>query len=332
MIDASVLVVGGGAIGGVTAAKLTGALRRVAVLDASRRHVERLRGEGLLLDELGEDRRVVIEAHADPGALGERFDFALVTLKAAFHEAALPPLRERDAAECFVSLGNGLVQDRVAELVGADRLIAGIVEWGATNLGPGRLAQTTRGPFVVGELDGPPRERTHRLAEALGPAAEVRVSEDIRSQIWAKLLVNSVFSGLGAVAGQLYEEVVADPAGRELALAMWREGYEVGLAEGLTPDRVLGVDAAALADPERAGEALAVAMEGHGATKASMLQDLERGVPTEVDAIDGAVVARGRRHGLATPLHARVVELIHAAERGERTPSPEALRELALTV
>ena len=327
MIDASVLVIGGGAIGGVTAAKLTGALRRVAVLDADREHVERLRGDGLELDDLGEQRRIVIEAHADPDDLDERFDFALVTLKAAFHEAALPPLR--DAAQHFVSLGNGLVQDRIAELVGPERLIGGLVEWGATNLGPGRVAQTTSGPFVVGELDGPPRERTHRLAEALGPAGEVKVSEDIRSHIWAKLLVNSVFSGLGAVTGLLYEDVVADPAGRAVALAMWREGYEVGLADGLEPGRVLGVDAAALADPERAEAALAIAMENHGATKASMLQDLERGVPTEVGVIDGAVVERGRRHGVETPLHSAVVALIHAAERKQRTPSPDGLQQLA---
>ena len=49
-----------------------------------------------------------------------------------------------------LSLGNGLVQDRLAELVGTGNLISGIVEWGATNIGPGHLAQTTDGPFVVG--------------------------------------------------------------------------------------------------------------------------------------------------------------------------------------
>jgi 2-dehydropantoate 2-reductase len=327
MIDASVLILGGGAIGGVTAARLTGAVRRVAVLDADRTHVARL-NEGLRVNLLGEERRVPIAAHADPSELGQRFDFALVTVKAAHHEAALPPLAARDAAETFVSLGNGLVQERVAELVGGDRLIAGIVEWGATNLGPGHVAQTTRGPFVVGELDGPPRERTRRLAEVLAPAAETRISEDIRAQIWAKLLVNSVFSGLGTVAGATYEEVVADPAGRAVALAMWREGYEVGLAQGLEPPEVLGVEAAALADPEQADAALEQAMARHGATKASMLQDLERGARSEVDVIDGAVVERGREHGVATPLHERVVELIHAAERGERRPGRTALREL----
>ena len=144
--------------------------------------------------------------------------------------------------------------------------------------------------------------------------------------IWAKLLVNSVFSGLGAVAGETYAEVVARPEGKRAALRMWREGYEVGRAQGLKPGKVLGVEASALAEGDEA--ALATAMEGHGATYASMLQDLERGVPTEVDVIVGAVVDRGQEYDVPTPLHARVVELIHAAERGERTPSADALAEL----
>ena len=91
MIDASVLVVGAGAIGGVTAAKMTGGVRRVAVLDADREHVERMRA-GLDLDVLGEGRRVELEAHAVPSSLEGPFDFALVTLKAPHLEAALKPL------------------------------------------------------------------------------------------------------------------------------------------------------------------------------------------------------------------------------------------------
>jgi 2-dehydropantoate 2-reductase len=314
VIDASVLVIGGGAIGGVTAAKLTGNVRRVVVLDANEEHVARLNG-GLRLDVLGEERTLKVEATTE--ANGE-FDFGLVTLKAAHHEAAL---RGLEGIRCFVSLGNGLVQDRLREIVGAD-LVAGIVEWGATNKGPGHLVQTTEGPFVVGPRD----ERTERLREVLAPAGEVRVVDDIDSVIWAKLLVNSVFSGLGAVAGETYAEVTARPEGKEAALRMWREGYEVGTAQGLEPGTVLGVEAKALAAGDE--QALDEAMQRHGATYASMLQDLDKGVPTEVDVIVGAVAAKGREHGVPTPLHDRVTELIHAAERGERTPSPEGLQTL----
>ena len=333
MIDASVLVVGAGAIGGVTAANMEGRVRFVSVLDANREHVERMRDPGLLLDELGEERYVRLDAHTDPLDFEDPFDFALVTLKAPHLEAALGPLVEHGMARAFVSLGNGLVQDRIATIVGDENLIVGTVEWGATNLGAGHLAQTTRAPFVIGEPEGETRERTRLLAEALGAVADVRITENISGQVWSKLLVNSSFSGLGAVSGLLYREVVTDPDGREAALAVWREGYDVGMAQGIALDEVLGVPAESLVvrspqDRQRADEALEVAMGYAGATKASMLQDLEKGAKTEVDVINGGVVERGREYGVETPLNARVVELVHAMERGEQRPGRDVFEEL----
>ncbi|HET7272160.1 MAG TPA: ketopantoate reductase family protein [Rubrobacter sp.] len=335
MIDASVLVVGAGAIGGVTAAKMTGGVRRVTVLDANREHVERMRDPGLLLDDVGEEKRVQLDARADSAEIEDPFDFALVTLKAPYLEAALGPLVERGLTQTFVSLGNGLVQDRIAAIVGNDNLVVGTVEWGATNLGAGHLAQTTRAPFVIGEPDGETRERTRLLANILETVADVRITENISGQVWSKLLVNSAFSGLGAVSGLLYREVVADPDGREAALAVWREGYDVGMAQGITLDEVLGVPAESLVvrgqeDRQRADEALEVAIGHAGATKASMLQDLERGAKTEVDVINGGVVERGREYGVETPLNAHVVELMHAMERGERGPGPDVFEELRI--
>jgi 2-dehydropantoate 2-reductase len=240
---------------------------------------------------------------------------------------------ERGLARTFVSLGNGLVQDRIAAIVGDDNLVVGTVEWGATNLGAGHLAQTTLAPFVIGEPEGSTKERTRLLAEVLETVAEVRITENISGQVWSKLLVNSAFSGLGAVSGLLYSEVVADPAGREAALAVWREGYDVGAAQGITMDEVLGVPADSLVtrgpeDRQRADEALEVAMGYAGATKASMLQDLEKGVKTEVDVINGGVVKRGRDYSVETPLNARVVKLMHAMERGERRPGPDVFEGL----
>ena len=333
MTDASVLVVGAGAIGGVTAAKLVGKIERVAVLDANAEHVARMRDPGLDIDVLGEERRVVLEAYSDPVDLKGPFDFALITLKAPHLESALTPLVERGLAKTYVSLCNGLVQERIGEIVGSENLIWGTVEWGSTNLGPGRLAQTTSNPFVIGEPDGATRDRTRRLAEVLRNVEDVRVTENIRGQVWTKLLVNSSFSGLGAVSGLLYREVIDDPAGREVALALWREGYNVGTAQEIELDEVLGVEAESLVlrgpeDREEVDEALEVAMGFAGATKASMLQDLERGLETEVDVINGAVVDKGREYSVETPVNARVVELMHAMERGERKPGRDVFGDL----
>src|SRR5919112_667683 len=124
-------------------------------------------------------------------------------------------------------------------------------------------------------------------------------------------------------------------AGREAALAVWREGYDVGAAQGITMDDVLGVPPDSLVargpeDRQRADEALEVAMGYAGATKASMLQDLEKGVKTEVDVINGGVVQRGREYGVETPYNERVVDLMHAMERGERRPGRDAFDELTV--
>jgi 2-dehydropantoate 2-reductase len=329
-----VLVVGAGAIGGVTAGRLTRAGRPVTVLDANAEHVELMRAPGLRFEEPDETSYVPIDAVTSADDLTGRFDFALVTLKSPYLEAALVPLVHRDLVDTYVSLGNGLVQDHVAALVGSDRLLVGTVEWGATNLGPGHVRQTTFAPFVLGETDGGYSPRLAALAETLGSAARVRVSDNVLGQVWAKLLLNSTFSGLGAVCGQTYGEVVAEPLGRAVAFALWTEGYDVARTADVVLDEVLGVDPRGLvvrdsADVPRADEALAVVMDQVAATKASMLQDLERGLPTEVDVINGGVADTARRLGLRSPLNARLVDLVHGCERAERAPGPSVLKELA---
>ena len=316
------LVVGAGAIGGVTAALMQGGVRQVVVLDSSREHVERLRDPGLLLDRLGELSRVVLDARTSVAELDGHFDFALITLKAPALEAALPPLAARELVDTFVALGNGLVHDRIAAIVGRQRLVVGTVEMGATNLGPGHLRQTTDNPFVIGELDGAPRDRTHRLARILEPVAGVHLTDNIAGQLWSKLLVNTSLSGLGVVGGCTYGEVAADPGGREALFRLWSEGHELGLAQGLRLEPVLGIDAAALASPDPVvrDAALETTIAAAGATKASMLQDVERGLPTEVDVINGSVVARAVELGAEAPCNAAVVALVHRYERGEASP------------
>jgi 2-dehydropantoate 2-reductase len=168
----------------------------------------------------------------------------------------------------------------------------------------------------------------------LATVAEVRLTDNIEGQIWSKLLVNSGLSGLGVVGGVLYRDVIEDPAGRAALLAVWGEGYRVGAAQGLELDEVLGIQPDALVgrDADDVDEALRIVAGLAGATKASMLQDVERGLPTEVDVINGAVVERALELGLRAPANAQVVELVHAFERGELSPSPDHFQRVAAAV
>jgi 2-dehydropantoate 2-reductase len=329
MIEANVLVVGGGAIGGITAAKLTGEVRRVVVLDTNEEHVRCLREPGLAYEEDGAEHIVALEAVGSAAELEGDFDFALIAVKSPFHRAALEPLVAAGKVDSFVSLGNGLIQDRMAELVGEDRLLSCIVEWGGSNIGPGRVVRDTIAPMVVGELDGSERERTRLLARCLEAVGEAHVTRNLRGKIWSKLLVNSAFTGLSAVSGLRYGEVVEHPDGRTAAYEIWAEGVAVGEAEGLTLEPVYGVEPQALIDRDDAALARIMAIAGN--TRPSMLQDLEQGRDTEVDVVNGGVAQRGRAHSIATPFNDRVVELVHAMERGERSPAPEELTGLVAT-
>ena len=322
----SVLVVGGGAIGGITAAKIAGDGHRVVVLDTNEAHVARLRDPGLTFEEAGAEHTVPLEAVESAGELEGEFDFGLVAVKSPFHRAALEPLAATGKVETFVSLGNGLIQERMAELVGADRLLSCLVEWGGNNLGPGRVVRDTIAPMVVGELDGSERERTRLLARCLEAVGPVRLTGNIRGQIWSKLLVNSSCTGLSAVSGLRYGAVAEHPDGRRAIYAIWAEGYAVAEAEGIELDEVLDVQPHELV--ERDDAALDRLMAIAGNTKPSMLQDLEQGRDTEVDVVNGGVAQRGRAHGIATPFNDRVIELVHAMERGERSPAPDELTGL----
>jgi 2-dehydropantoate 2-reductase len=326
MIDASVLVVGGGAIGGITAAKLVARVERVVVLDTDEAHVARLRDPGLAFTEAGVEHVVALDAVTDAAQLTGRFDFALVAVKSPFHRAALEPLASSSAIDSFVSLGNGLIQDAMAQIVGPGRLLSCSVEWGATNAGPGRAVRDTIAPMVVGELDGAERERTRLLASCLEAVGDVRITRNLRGQIWSKLLVNTAFTGLSAVSGLRYGDVADHPDGRAAAYAIWTEGVAVGEAEGLTLETVLDVDPRELVAHDHLALARMMAIAGN--TKPSMLQDLEQGRATEVDVVNGGVAARGRAHGIATPFNDGVVELVHAMERGERVPAPSELTAL----
>jgi 2-dehydropantoate 2-reductase len=327
MTDARILVVGAGAIGGITAAKLAeGNVGRVVVLDTNEEHVAALRDPGLTVEEEGGDSTVPLEAVTSADDLDGEFDFALIAVKSPFHRAALEPLAATGKVESFVSLGNGLIQDRMGEIVGADRLLACIVEWGGNNLGPGRVVRDTIAPMVVGELDGEERDRTRLLAQCLEAVGAVRLTNNMRGQIWSKLLVNSSCTGLSAVSGLRYGGVADHEDGRRALYEIWAEGVAVAEAEGIELDEVLDVQPHELV--ERDDAALDRLMAIAGNTKPSMLQDLEQGRATEVDVVNGGVAERGRAHSIPTPFNDRVVEVVHAMEESERSPAPEELTQL----
>lgn len=242
--------------------------------------------------------------------------------------ASLVPYLAKDGVLC--TLQNGLPEPGIADIIGQDRVLGCTVEWGATLTAPG-VSRLTSSPdslsFVLGSMTNPPSPKLAQAKDVLSAMCPVNIEDNFMGTRWAKLLINTSFSGMSAVLGCTFGEAAADRRARRCVQAVIKECIDVAHAEGIRITPVQGKDIAKLLDyhgPVKRGISsfiLPIAIKKHRLLKASMLQDLEHGKATEVDAINGVVAAHGRRYGVPTPYNDRIIDIIHRIEKGQCTPA-----------
>lgn len=206
-----------------------------------------------------------------------------------------------------LSLQNGLGNvERIAEVVDERLVLAAVTTHGVTYVEPGHVKHAGVGYFRVGS---PYNEHAaaRELAEALrGCGLDAEPTSKIGGEIWAKVVVNAGINPLTAITGLRNGALLEHPALRELMQRVVEEAVDVANAEGAPlPDDDL------LARTRRVAELTA-------ANKSSMLQDIERGRPTEIDAICGEIVARGLRHAVDTPINLTLTALVKGIEISTR--------------
>jgi len=140
------------------------------------------------------------------------------------------------------------------------------------------------------------------------------------------LLINSAFSCMSAVCGDTFGAVAENKESRKVVQRVIKECIDVANAAGIKIEPIQGKDVVKLLDYKGAFKKkisfaiIPLAIKKHRLLKASMLQDIEKGIPCEIDSINGIVCAFGKRYGVATPFNDKVVEIIHAIEKGEYQP------------
>jgi len=217
------------------------------------------------------------------------------------------------------------------------------VEWGSTMIEPGHVEVTSKGRFLLGEVDGTLTSRLHLVKELLAHTYPVELVEDIRGALYSKLIVNSCITTSGAVAGLTLGKILADKQARLLFLAVVTEGVRVAraakvrlytVANGRLRPETLSLDTssgmASGFDLWKKHALLRLVGLKYRRLKSSMLQSLERGGRTEVDAINGTIVAWGKKHGVATPVNEALVRMVHEIEAGSRKSSRRNLDEIPL--
>ncbi len=317
-----ICVYGAGAIGGYLGGQLSLAGQDVALI-ARGPHLDAMRDQGVRLLAGAEERVAHPRCGDDPREIGTQ-DYVIVTLKAHSVPAVVESMQPLLGPEtAVVTATNGIpwwyfyrlegpwLDQRLESVdpggtqwsgLGPERAIGCVVYPACEVIEPGVIRHIDGNRFTLGEPSGERSERVMRLSEALIEADfRAPVRPRIRDEIWLKLWGNLCFNPLSALSGATLDVIATDPGTRAVAHAMMTEAQEVGEKLGVR----FGLDV-----EKRIDGAAAV-----GAHKTSMLQDLERGRPMEIDALVTVIQEMARLVGVPTPILDVVLALVQQRGR-----------------
>lgn len=299
-----IAIVGAGAIGSLFGGLLHEAGLEVSLIGRWREHIERIQTQGLLILQGEKERTINVKAYTSPKGIGT-VDLVILLVKAYSTEEAVSqclPLFGRDTF--ILSLQNGLGnKEGICQHVPPGRVLLGVTNQGAYVVMPGVVCHAGLGDTLLGPLEPSSWERAEDVVRAFNSAGlKSRIVSDLEGTIWGKLLINVGINPLGALTGRRNGELLEVPELCHLMKMAVAEAAEVARRKGVNlpyPDPFERVKEAARAS---------------ASNKCSMLQDLERGKRTEVQAINGAVAAMAKELGIAAPVNEALTVLVKARE------------------
>ena len=323
-----VAVIGAGAVGGTIAALLA---RGGHVVEVTARgpHLAAITENGLTLSGAWGDYTAQVDA-------GQRLthipELALVTTKAGDAEAAIRDNARLLAGVPIVVVQNGLRGIETAERVlHTSDVVGGLAMFAASYLSPGHVEVTTDGKIYLGNAATTPTMSTLYAAEVLGAVLPVAATTNFAGAQWTKLVVNQI-NALPAITGLSAQEVISCRPLRRVMTRSMREAVRVGIAANVRFAKLQGLSNSLLRVfswlPISIGQLLPLAMSrrmGQIPNPGSTLQSIRRRQLTEIDYLNGAVVAAGERFGVPTPVNAHLTSLVHDVEHSGVFVEPEAV-------
>lgn len=326
-------VLGVGSLGTIIGALIAERGFDVDLIDTNHEHIQALNEHGAKITGFLEKTIPVKAVH--PEQLEGQYDVIFLLTKQIYTESAIDSIKPHLNSESIVcTLQNGIPEENVANLVGTDRTIGGVVGFGATWRGPGCSELTTewetvrRYAFDIGEINGEETERLAVVKDILESVGTCVVDSNIMGMKWTKLLMNATFSGMSAALGCTFGDVLDDSEAMKYLGFIADETISVARAHGvrLVPMQGDNLEALKLQPGETVEDKMHIynkVWNPHRNLKASMLQDLEKGIRTEIHHINGVVCTKGREYGIPTLYNDLVVKLVSEAESNKEVPSFE---------
>jgi 2-dehydropantoate 2-reductase len=333
-----ILIMGAGGIGGTISAYLTEVGADVVASTTNKAIHDAVKSKGFQITGDGNPRSVPGRISMGPPE-GETYDYVFLATQPPQVEPAarqaLPHLAEEGRMVVFQ---NGLCEQRIAKICGPERVIGGIVAWGASMTAPGIYDRTSSGGFQIGTTSGIRDEQLREVARLLEIVGPVTQTQNLLGARWSKLALNCCISSIGTMGGERLGVLARVRRYRRLGLEIFAEVVAVAKAEGVRLEKVSGtldLNWIAISDKERTipgspnlaakhAMLLAVGMR-YRRLRSSMLSAIERGRAPSIDYLNGEVVELGKKHGIPTPVNALIVETIHAIAKGEKQSSTKTL-------
>jgi 2-dehydropantoate 2-reductase len=313
-----IYMIGSGAMGSVYGGLLAHAGFDVTLIDPREDHISRVQRDGVIVEGVRGRHVIRLPALTTHAGLPPA-DFVIVFTDAnSTHEAARTA-REVLKLEGFaLTLQNGIgnVEKLVAEL-GKPRVIAGVTMNSGALPEAGRAAYTNAGVTSIGELDGRTTPRLEEVEHMLNQAGiETRIVQDPMAEIWTKFVLNCAINSLTAITGLRSGEMYRTP--------------EVNALQDRVLDEILAVverKGIRLTEPDMRKK-----IKDHCRVRynrPSMMQHVERGQRTEIDALNGALVREAKALGIAVPYNEAVVAVVKGVEKSRRQTLHEPPRDYA---
>jgi len=324
--DLSFLVVGAGAIGGITAALLKKNGFNVEIVCKYDNYASIILDQGIEVSGICGNFKIKIPAYASVSDVRGKKDIILHATKATEMIEAARSLKAILKDNGFViSMQNGICEDELGEVLGHNRVIGCVTGWGATMESYGKVEMTSSGDFILGYPGRKPDEFLKVVAEILSSVMPAKVTDNIMGHLYSKLIINSCITSMGAICGLFLGKMLSIRKIRKIFIEIIREAVAVADSMHLKIEIfggrldfrnfVKGVNL--LADARR-HMAIRVIGFKFRRLKSSSLQSLEKGKLTEVDYFNGFIVKNATKAGVPVPVNTAMVNMIHEIEQNKR--------------